>query len=138
MKILSYKCHGLVNPSKQSSLKRLMEHISPNVIFLQETMGFSEVIKSSLENIFPGWAFVVVDASGCSGGLASGWKFKNCNVENVWSVEFGIGPKMFVEDLGNFLTFLNIYGPYQDRVNYWESLLVNISLGERRSFSVVT
>jgi hypothetical protein len=30
---------------------------------------------------------------------------------------------LFIKDLGRSLTVINRYGPYQDRVQFWEALL---------------
>jgi exonuclease III len=81
MKILSLNCRGLVNSEKKSSLKILVVVIVPDVIFLQETMGVSELVVASLKSIFPGWSFAVVDAKGRSRGLATRWCLKHCNCE---------------------------------------------------------
>lgn len=50
---------------------------------------------------------------------------------------------IFVEDLGRSMTFLNIYGPYMDRVHFWEGLLINsfcdwdkVILGGNLNFSL--
>jgi exonuclease III len=76
MKILSFNCRGLANPVKKSSLKKLVEVVSLDVIFLQETLGINESVVASLESLMSGWSFVAVDANGCSGGLATGWSLK--------------------------------------------------------------
>jgi exonuclease III len=84
MKIFSFNCRGLASPAKKSSLKILFIVINLDVIFLQETLGLSEVVVTSLEAIFPGWSFVAVDAKGHSGGLATGWHHKSCKCDRVW------------------------------------------------------
>jgi exonuclease III len=128
MKILSFNCRGLANPSKKSSLRRLVELISPEVIFLQETMGVSESVVSVLESLLPGWDFAAVDARGRSGGLATGWLLKKCNCESVWGFESGIGLNFFSTDLGRSMTIVNIYGPYLDRQRYWNSIASALGL----------
>jgi exonuclease III len=80
MKILSFNCRGLTSPAKKSSLKRLVSVNSPDIIFLQETLGVSEVVVKSLEALLPGWSFVAVDAKGRSRGLATGWRLKAADV----------------------------------------------------------
>lgn len=67
MKVLSFNCQGLESPFKKSSLKRLVQKTKSEVIFLQETMGPSEVIKGVLLSLFPYWDFLVLDARGKSG-----------------------------------------------------------------------
>jgi exonuclease III len=122
MKVLSFNCRGLANPAKKSSLKRLVVVVAPDVIFLQETMGVSELVVASLESLLPGWSFAVVDAKGRSGGLATGWSLKRCNCERIWGFESGIGLNIFSVELGRSLMLVNIYGPYVDRQRYWDSL----------------
>ena len=68
MKILSYNCQGLESPSKKLSLKHLIDNLAPDIILLQETMGYSEVVVGALKNFLPGWEFAVVDARGRVGG----------------------------------------------------------------------
>jgi exonuclease III len=62
MKILSFNCWGLANPNKKSSLRRLVEQCSPDVILLQETLGDNLAVVKILESLLPGWMFTVVDA----------------------------------------------------------------------------
>jgi hypothetical protein len=80
MKILSLNCRGLASPTKKSSLKRLITVHNPDIIFLQETMGISEIVTRALEALLPGWSFVAIDAKGCSGGWP---QVGDLRVENV-------------------------------------------------------
>jgi hypothetical protein len=66
--------------------------------------------------------FAMVDARGCSGGLATGRIKKNCKLESVWSFESGIGLTFFSSGMERNVTIINVYGPYQDRQRYWNSL----------------
>lgn len=70
MKILSFNCMGLENPSKKLSLRQLKEAIPPDVILIHESMGIVDMIKSTLETLLYGCTFQVVDARGHLGGLA--------------------------------------------------------------------
>jgi len=123
MKILSFNCRGLASALKKSSLQRLVENTKPNVMLLQETMGDSGVVKTLLENLFPGWEFEGVDARGRSGGLVTGWRTRECKCINIFGFEAGIGVKLFSQELGKALTVINIYGPYSNRESYWNELL---------------
>jgi exonuclease III len=93
MKILSFNCRGLASLAKKSSLKRLVVVITLDVIFLQETMGVSELVVASLESILPRWSFAAVDAKGRSGGLATGWRLKSCKCESDLGFRFGDWPQ---------------------------------------------
>ena len=78
MNIMSFNCRGLANPSKKSSLRRLIDFNRPDVLLLQETLGLNEDVCCILESLLPGWKFVAIDECGCSGGLALGWNLKSC------------------------------------------------------------
>ena len=143
MKILSFNCRGLVGPGKKPAFIRVLTLEHPDVIMLQETMGEGEVIRERLESWLPGWSFVTVDARGCSGGLAVGWK--NCCVKliNAWGIEAELGIEVFSEELGIPLSVVNVYGPFLNRAPFWNSLfqstLVNgdsVVLGGDLNFSL--
>jgi exonuclease III len=122
MRILSFNCLGLANPTKKPSLRRFIEKTSPEVILLQETLGDSVSVTKSLETLLPGWSFAAVDGRGCLGGLATGWKTRCCKLESVWGLASRIGLTISSIDLGRNLTIINIYGPHQDCQLYWNSL----------------
>ena len=110
-------------PSKKSSLQRLIDFNRPNVVLLQETLGLNEEVSCILETLLPGLQFVAVDVRDRSSGLALGWNLKSCRCDGVWSFSSGIGVDIFDAHLGKVLTILNIYGPFVKRVPYWNSLL---------------
>ena len=122
MKIMSFNCRGLASLLKKSSLRRLVELNQPDVILLQETLGCSEEVVRVLETLLPGWKFVAVDARGCSGGLASGWKVQSCRCDCSWGISSGVGLEVWDVVFGKTLTILNIYGPYLNRASFWDSL----------------
>ena len=111
MKIMSFNCRGLANPSKKSSLRHLIGFNRPDVVLLQETLGLNEDVSCILESLLLGWMFVVVDVHGKSGGLALGWNLKSCRCENMLSFYSSIGLELYNAHLGKVLTILNIYGP---------------------------
>jgi hypothetical protein len=80
-------------------------------------------VVSLLEFVFPLWSFIGLDAKGRSGGLAIGWNKNKVKMLNSWGFESGLGVEIVCADMGRYFTILNIYGPYQDRVPLWESLL---------------
>ena len=130
MMVVSYNYRGLAIPMKKSSLKKLVESLNLDIVFLQETMGDYITIKAALESLSVGWSFVAVDARGRPGRLATGWKVRSCRAENVWGFGLSLGVDLFYEDLGKSLSLINFYGPYQDKVPFWEGLL-------RRSFMAI-
>jgi hypothetical protein len=86
-------------------------------------LGDANQVVPLLEKLFKGWNFMGLDSRGHLGGLAIGWHSKSIQVINSWGFESGLGIKVFVEDLGRYFLVLNVYGPSQDRVPFWDSLL---------------
>jgi hypothetical protein len=82
---------------------------------LQETLGDANLVVPILENIFIGWSFFGLDASGRSGGLVMGWRTRSIKLENSWGFGSRLGMTVRVEDLGMVFTILNVYGPSQER-----------------------
>jgi len=57
------------------------------------------------------------------GGLAIGWNSRTIKLLNSWGFDSSLGINTCLEDLGMNLTILNVYGPYQECVPFWECLL---------------
>jgi exonuclease III len=129
MKIMSFNCRGLANPHKKLTLKRVVINDHPDVILLQDTLGDGEVVQAALETMFPGWAFITSDVRGRSGGLVVGWNSKTVKILNSWGLDSCLGIELISVDLGMELHIFNIYGPYQDRVIFWEDLFNKSLLG---------
>jgi exonuclease III len=123
VKIMSFNCRGLVGALKKPALKRVIATEHPDVLLLQETMGVVEEVKFNLELLLPGWKFITVDAMGRSGGLAIGWNSHNIQVINTWALDSGLGISVLAPDLKDVIHILNIYGPYQNKKPFWDSLL---------------
>ena len=98
-----------------------LEH--PDVILLQETLGLGDIIKERLESWLTGWSFVTLDVRGRSGGLAVGWKLCAAKLINSWGMDSVLGVELLSVDLGTNISVINVYGPYVNRVPFWDSLL---------------
>lgn len=122
MKILSFNCRGLASTHKKLSLKCLVTRVSLDVIVLQETLGSSESVKDMLQYLLSGWEFLVMDARGRSGGLALGWRSVSCRISNSWGCFSCLGVELYSQDLNTSFCLVNVYGPYQDRVVFWDNL----------------
>ena len=119
MKFLSFNCQGLAIPFKKSSLKRLVLRTKPEIIFLQETMGVSEVIKGVLLSLLPEWDFVVHDAK-CSRGVATAWRLASCCLRNSWGSESCIRTDIYFHELSAEFWLFNVYGSYLNREIFWD------------------
>lgn len=122
MKCMSFNYRVLAGPLKRL-LKRVVRYEHPNVLLLQETLGEAEEVESRLESLLPGWQFVTMDVKGRFGGLALGWNSQSVKVTNCWGLESGLGISISVPELEEVFQILNIYGPYQNRVLFWDNLL---------------
>ena len=122
MKIMSFNCRGLAGPLKRPALRRVIDIEHPDVLLLQETLGEVDAIKRKLEGMLLGWVFECLDVRGRSGGLATRWNPKTVKLGNVWGMELVLGCTLTSTDIGEEITLLNIYGPYQDRIPFWEAL----------------
>jgi exonuclease III len=123
MKFLSFNCKGVVSPSKKFALHRMVESTQPDLILPQETMGEASLVTFLLEVVLKQWNFIDVDSKGRSGGLAMGWNTRTIKILNSRGFDSGIGINISMEDMGRCFTVLNVYGPTQDHIPFWENLL---------------
>lgn len=121
MKLLSFNCRVLVSTHKKTSLKRLVSRLKPDIFFLQETMGSSGSVQLMFQSLLSGWEFLVMDAKGRSGGFATGWRGACCRISNSWGCLSCLGVDLFSQELNSSFCLVNVYGPYQDRVVFWDS-----------------
>jgi hypothetical protein len=106
-------------------------------------MGDATTVIPYLESFLKQWKLIGVDAKGRSGGLALGWNFRFVKLLNTQGFDFWLGVNIFQEELGRCFTILNVYGPYQDQVTFWDNLLKkdfmsnnDIVLGGDLNFSI--
>jgi exonuclease III len=118
MKLLSYNYWGLLNPSKKSTLKRLVNLHQLDAIFLQETLVDERTATQALLSLFPGWDFLGLDAHGRSGVLLIGCISQKINLLNSWASDSCLGLEVPAEGLGMTLIILNIYGPNTNRTHF--------------------
>ena len=73
----------------------------------------------------PGWSFITLDVKGRSGGLAVGWRICKLKLVDSWGMDSVLYVEVLSADLGITIKVINIYGPYQNRVPFWDSLFGN-------------
>ena len=110
---------------KRSAFQRVIELEHPDVVMLQETLGVGDVVKCQLESWFPGWSFETLDVRGRSGGLAIGRNIGRVRLLNIWGLESVLGMSLKAMDLVDTFTVVNVYGPYLNRVLFWDKLFNN-------------
>jgi len=143
MIFFSWNCRGLASKPKKLALKELSQRHNPNVLMLQETLGTSEEVLSSLKSLLQGWHFQVVDSIGHSGGLATGIKGGRLKLLNLWGMKHALSMEVQSPEFGFPLMILNIYGPCQGRASFWNELLSksvmrnhNLVIGGDLNFSI--
>ena len=57
-----------------------------------------------------------------SSGLAIGWVSNQIRCENIWGFQSRMGIDVYSRETDRAFTVINIYGPYQDRLPFWERL----------------
>lgn len=120
---LSYNCRGLANPKKRLALKRLIYESKCDIIYLQETLCTSEAAVRSLQTLLPGWILHGLDACGRSGSLVIGINPRKSRPLSIWGGRGFLGMDIFMGDLGIPIRIINIYGPNQNRLSFWQNFL---------------
>ena len=113
---------GLASLPKKLAVKRLIEKQSLDVIFLQETMCVGDILIKDMKILLKGWQFVSIDAKCRSGGSLLGWRIRNFILMNAWAMSLSLYVVLHSIESQLDITFLNLYGPYLDRENFWNHL----------------
>jgi hypothetical protein len=116
MIILSFNVRGL-----GGAHKRLIQSINLDIILLRETMCYVAKAKSTLEAWLKNWDFCALNVDGMSGGLIMGWG-STCKSLSSSSFHSSTSIKLMIKDFRFSFSVLNIYGPYADRIPFWEDL----------------
>ena len=127
MKIMSLNCWGLAGPQKRSALRRVVDLDCTDILPLQETMRVGVGIKVRLESWLGGWIFETLDVKGHSGGLEIGWNARIVSTLNVWGMDSVLGMSFRALEMVGTFDVVNIYGPYLNRIPFWEKIF-NYSL----------
>eukprot|EP00253_Pinus_taeda_P003525 PITA_03525 len=142
---LSWNCRGLASKPKKLALKELVQQYNPDLLMLQETLGLSSEVVTSLCSLFPGWQFQALDSFGHSGGVAIGFREGRLKLLNSWGMFHGLGMEVLSPEFNGPLSILNIYGPCQERFAFWNNLLAksvmrdqNLVVGGDLNFSIGT
>jgi hypothetical protein len=108
-------------PLKQNSLRRLLNTISPSVILLQETLVSADKARSFILKLRPDWLSCAVSAVGTSGGLLASWDPNFFTFDPFLSIG-GILLTGHSNEDKRELSILNVYGPCQNRKEFWASV----------------
>jgi exonuclease III len=73
MILLSLNIRGVGGTLKAASFQRLLDHVRPEIIFLQETLVHEQKARDFVNMFCPSWVSCVVNSLGTSGGLLVSW-----------------------------------------------------------------
>ena len=123
MIVMTLNYQGLASLPKKLVVRRMVEDQLIDVLFLQEIMGDGLSLACELELLLSDWVFISLDAKGNSGGLLLGWRIRHFQLISAWAVDSGLFASMYSIEMKEVFCFMNIYGPYLDRVRFWNNLL---------------
>ena len=86
MRIISWNCRGLGNPSKVEAVRDLMKAEPADILLLQETKIEGDTLLEISKNKWQKNSGKTVSARGTAGGIATLWKedqFKLVNTHNT-------------------------------------------------------
>jgi exonuclease III len=73
MLVLSLNIRGTGGTLKVASFRRLLDHIHPDIILLQETLVNEQRARDFIHLFRPTWFSSAVSSIGTSGGLLAAW-----------------------------------------------------------------
>jgi hypothetical protein len=73
MLLLSLNIRGIGGTLKVASVRRLLDHSRPEIVFLQETLVNAQKARDFMHLLRPSWVSSVVNSVGTLGGLLVSW-----------------------------------------------------------------
>ena len=121
MILLSLNIQGVGGSLKFASMRNFLSKTQPNVFFLQETLVVGEKERNFMYMLKPKWMICVVSSVEKSGGILVSWD------PNFFDLVLILGcGGIFLSGTSladkRKVSFLNVYGPCQDRKNFWEKV----------------
>ena len=122
MIILYLNIRGLGGRPKTLGLRSLFDSLHPDIVLFQETMCSDLPALISFSKLLHSWEYCAVSAKGLSGGLLSAWNplSVKCKAYHTFA---GILLQAQVRGMSFPLNILNVYGPYTNRIQFWDKTL---------------
>lgn len=124
MRILSWNCRGLGQPSTISDLKESLRRHLPDLVFLCETTKKNAFVRTVCKNLKFQSRWVAVEPEGQSGGLLLCWS-KDTIVYHIVTSSFGIEVEFETQESKGkcWGVFLYISSSNDIAASQWEYLL---------------
>jgi hypothetical protein len=119
MLILSLNVRGVGGTLKITSVHRLLDHTSPDIIFFQETLVNEQKARDFVHLFRPSWVSSSVISLGTSGGLVVAWDPSLYTLTPFLTVG-GILLTGLSLINNREIALLNLYGPCKDQKSLLE------------------
>lgn len=84
-------------------------------------MCLGDTVVKTINPWLKNWSFSTIDVDGMSGGHLTGWSL-DFKAVSTSSVRSSIAVKLKYKNNDFSFSVINIYGPYADRISFWEEL----------------
>ncbi|XP_057828094.1 uncharacterized protein LOC131039378 [Cryptomeria japonica] len=123
MRTLSWNVRGCNAPNKICLIKRCLDQVIPDIVFLQET-NIKEEDFGVFARRFHSWKSSLVGAQSASGGLDALWRDSVVEVDVIRIDRWWQWLKIRSKQLHTSFFFINIYGPNNSnlKLQLWSEL----------------
>lgn len=124
MKLASWNCRGLGNPSKIEAVKDLLKTEPSEILMLQETKLEGQALLEISKSKWNKKAGKAVSARGTSGGLATLWSEELFHLNNFQATQHWIFTELKHKASKLTISLFNLYVPvsYSEKRECWNSL----------------
>jgi exonuclease III len=124
MRIVSWNCKGLGNPSKDEAVKYLLKIDPPEILLLQETKIEGDTLLEINNQKWKKNAGKAISARGSSGGLATLWVKEIFYLESSFETQHWIFTEIRHIPSKIYLSLFNLYVPvrYSEKKDCWQPL----------------
>eukprot|EP00253_Pinus_taeda_P008362 PITA_08362 len=130
MKLVSWNCRGLGNPSKIEAVKDLLKVEPSDILMLQETKIEGQALLEVSRSKWNKKAGKAVSARGTSGGLATLWSEDLFHLNNFQETQHWIFTELKHKASKLTISLFNLYVPvsYTEKRECWNSLSAFLDL----------
>jgi hypothetical protein len=119
MILMSINIRGVGGSPKMPSLRRILSVYKLDILFLQETLVDEEKANIFLYSLYPSWMISTVSSVGSLGGLLAAWNPDVFDLQSHLCAGGILLTGIHLPD-NRRISFLNAYGPYTGRRQFWE------------------
>eukprot|EP00253_Pinus_taeda_P007380 PITA_07380 len=124
MKLVSWNCRGLGNPTKTEAVKDLLQSEPTDILMLQETKIAGQALLETSKTKWKKNSGIAVNARGSSGGLATLWSEEQFQLISTHQTLHWIYTEITHIPSKLSISLVNLYVPvnYSEKRDCWKSL----------------